>query len=185
MKKELSFFESLRYCIYNEKDIEFRFRKEFEDKLKTKITSFGNSDGVIKTDDLHTLIEIKYNLDLTKREKQCSVIMQGLYYLRQKFFDLKKEIPSSMFVSDEKNSFVLKTDCLDKYIKNNEINLIINTPSGKKTRKDILSIRAIAVRRNIPLVTTIPGAKATFLAIKKIKKSQINIKTIQEYHKEI
>ena len=92
MKKELSFFESLRYCIYNEKDIEFRFRKEFEDKLKTKITSFGNSDGVIKTDDLHTLIEIKYNLDLTKREKQCSVIMQGLYYLRQKFFDLKKEI---------------------------------------------------------------------------------------------
>jgi len=71
------------------------------------------------------------------------------------------------------------------YIKNNEINLIINTPSGKKTRKDILSIRAIAVRRNIPLVTTIPGAKATFLAIKKIKRSQINIKTIQEYHKEI
>ena len=139
MKKELSFFESLRYCIYNEKDIEFRFRKEFEDKLKTKITSFGNSDGVIKTDDLHTLIEIKYNLDLTKREKQCSVIMQGLYYLRQKFFDLKKEIPSSMFVSDEKNSFVLKTDCLDKYIKNNEINWSYSPSSSYIENKELLN----------------------------------------------
>jgi len=71
------------------------------------------------------------------------------------------------------------------YIKNNQIDLIINTPSGKKPRKDILSIRAIAVQRNIPLVTTIPGAKATFLAIKKLRESPIRVKSIQEYHREI
>jgi len=71
------------------------------------------------------------------------------------------------------------------YIKNNQIDLIINTPSGKKPRKDILSIRAIAVQRNIPLVTTIPGAKATFLAIKKMRESMIKVKSIQEYHSEI
>jgi len=71
------------------------------------------------------------------------------------------------------------------YIKNNQIDLIINTPSGKKPRKDILSIRAIAVQRNIPLVTTIPGAKATFLAIKKMRESTIKVKSIQEYHSEI
>lgn len=71
------------------------------------------------------------------------------------------------------------------YIRNNQIDLIINTPSGKKPRKDILSIRAIAVQRNIPLVTTIPGAKATFLAIKKLRESPIKVKSIQEYHREI
>ena len=54
------------------------------------------------------------------------------------------------------------------YMKNNEISLIINTPSGKKPRRDIVSIRTIAVNRGVPLVTTIPGAKATLLAIKKL-----------------
>ena len=71
------------------------------------------------------------------------------------------------------------------YIKNNEISIIINTPSGKKPRRDIVSIRTIAVNRNIPLVTTIPGAKATLLAIKKLRESKIEVKSIQEYHSEI
>jgi len=68
------------------------------------------------------------------------------------------------------------------YIKNNQISLIINTPSGKKPKKDITSIRSIAVSRNIPLITTIPGAKATLVAIKKLKEDEITVKSIQEYH---
>ncbi|MDD3726304.1 MAG: carbamoyl-phosphate synthase large subunit [Candidatus Ratteibacteria bacterium] len=68
------------------------------------------------------------------------------------------------------------------YIKNNQISLIINTPSGKKPKKDITSIRSIAVGRNIPLITTIPGAKATLVAIKKLKENEISVKSIQEYH---
>jgi len=71
------------------------------------------------------------------------------------------------------------------YIKNNQISLIINTPSGKKPKKDITSIRSIAVSRNIPLITTIPGAKATLVAIKKLKEDEITVKCIQEYHSEI
>jgi carbamoyl-phosphate synthase large subunit len=69
------------------------------------------------------------------------------------------------------------------YIKNNEISLIINTPSGKKPRKDIVSIRTIAVERGISLVTTIPGAKATLLAIKKLKEEKVKIKSLQQYYK--
>jgi len=68
------------------------------------------------------------------------------------------------------------------YIKNNQISLIINTPSGKKPKKDITSIRSIAVSRNIPLITTIPGAKATLVAIKKLKEDEITVRSIQEYH---
>ncbi|MCM8819139.1 MAG: hypothetical protein NC915_06675, partial [Candidatus Omnitrophica bacterium] len=71
------------------------------------------------------------------------------------------------------------------YVINNEIALIINTPSGKKPKRDIISIRTIAVQRNIPLVTTIPGAKATLCAIKKLKTSEMDVKTINEFHKDI
>jgi len=69
------------------------------------------------------------------------------------------------------------------YVINNEISLIINTPSGKKPKKDIVSIRTIAVQRNIPLVTTIPGAKATVYAIKKLKESELDVKPLNEYNK--
>lgn len=71
------------------------------------------------------------------------------------------------------------------YIKNSQISLIINTPSGKKPKKDITSIRSIAVSRNIPLITTMPGARATLVAIRKLKEKEITVKSIQEYHTEI
>jgi carbamoyl-phosphate synthase large subunit len=71
------------------------------------------------------------------------------------------------------------------YMKNNQISLIINTPSGKKPKKDIVSIRSSAVSRNIPLITTIPGAKATLVAIKKLKEDAINVKSLQEYHRQL
>ena len=70
------------------------------------------------------------------------------------------------------------------YVKNSEISLIINTPSGKKPRKDIVSIRTIAVSRGVPLITTIQGAKATILAIKKLKETPLKVKSLQEYHKD-
>jgi len=69
------------------------------------------------------------------------------------------------------------------YIKNNQIHLIINTPSGKKPKKDIISIRTLAVWRNIPLITTIPGAKATLYAIKKLKEKEIEVREIKEYYR--
>ncbi|MCK9266032.1 carbamoyl-phosphate synthase large subunit [bacterium] len=71
------------------------------------------------------------------------------------------------------------------YMKNDKISLIINTPSGKKPKSDIISIRSIAVSRNIPLITTIPCAKASLIAIKKIKEKDIGVQSIQEYHREL
>ncbi len=70
------------------------------------------------------------------------------------------------------------------YIKNNQIQLIINTPSGKKPKSDIISIRTIAVQRNIPLITTVRAAKATVLAIRKLKKGQMEVKSIKEYYQQ-
>ena len=70
-------------------------------------------------------------------------------------------------------------------IKDKKIALVINTPSGKRPRRDITSMRAVAVSRNIPLVSTIPGAKATILAIKALKAGDLKVKTLHEYHSEL
>ncbi|MCM8817296.1 MAG: carbamoyl-phosphate synthase large subunit [Candidatus Omnitrophica bacterium] len=68
------------------------------------------------------------------------------------------------------------------YIKNNQIQLIINTPTGKNPKRDIVSIRTIAVHKNIPLITTIRGAIATMLAIKKMKEKELDVLDIKTYH---
>jgi carbamoyl-phosphate synthase large subunit len=68
------------------------------------------------------------------------------------------------------------------YMKNNEIALIINTPSGTRPRKDMVSTRAIAVQRGVPLVTTVPGAKATLLAIRELKRRKLNVRSLQRYY---
>jgi len=71
-------------------------------------------------------------------------------------------------------------------IKNEEINLIINTPAGKLSKDDAFSIRQAALRYHIPIMTTIPAAKAAFNGILEIKeRSEMFVKPIQEYHKEV
>jgi carbamoyl-phosphate synthase large subunit len=95
------------------------------------------------------------------------------FYLMGKGLDVK--IIPKVYEEDRPN--------VVDYIKNKEIDLIINTPSGEKTKKDIISIRTIAVNRNIPLITTIPGAKATLYAIKKLKEKEIEVRDIKEYYK--
>lgn len=70
-------------------------------------------------------------------------------------------------------------------IKNREIQLIINTPSGKIPRAHEVEIRSHAIQYGIPIVTTIPGAQATVNAIESLIKKELKVKSIQEYHSEI
>lgn len=67
-------------------------------------------------------------------------------------------------------------------IKNNEINLIINTPEGSNARRDGYYLRTAAVMQNIPSITTLSAASAFVQGIKEIKtNSKVSIKSIQEY----
>jgi len=66
---------------------------------------------------------------------------------------------------------------------NREITLIVNTPSGKKTREDEATIRSFAVSRSIPCVTTISGAYAVINGIDSLKKKGLMVTPIQEYHR--
>jgi carbamoyl-phosphate synthase large subunit len=68
------------------------------------------------------------------------------------------------------------------YIKNRDVNLLINTPSGPLPRRDEVTIRSIAVAYGIPLVTTIAGATAMTNAITSLKEGCCNIQSLQEFY---
>ncbi len=67
-------------------------------------------------------------------------------------------------------------------IKNREINLIINTPSGKKPRAHEISIRSAIVAGGIPIITTIAGAKATVHGLRVVRDHGTTVKSLQEYN---
>jgi carbamoyl-phosphate synthase large subunit len=69
-------------------------------------------------------------------------------------------------------------------IKNKEIVFVINTVSGAQAKKDSLSIRRSALQYGVPYTTTVSGARAVVTAIEQLRKKQINIRSIQEYHRE-
>ena len=67
-------------------------------------------------------------------------------------------------------------------LKNKEIQLVINTPSGAAPREDEVRIRTTAVITGTPIMTTISGAKAAALGIAALQRQGYSVKTIQEYH---
>jgi len=67
-------------------------------------------------------------------------------------------------------------------IKNNEISLIINTPSGKKPRKHEIQIRSAIVAGGIPIITTMAGARATLHGLKVAREHGATVRSLQEYH---
>ncbi len=70
-------------------------------------------------------------------------------------------------------------------IKNGEIDLVINTTSDKKAIAESYEIRRSALTFNIPYTTTLAGAKATALAIKAMNEGRLEVRTLQEYHRDI
>ncbi|MEH2416781.1 carbamoyl-phosphate synthase large subunit [Nostoc sp.] len=66
-------------------------------------------------------------------------------------------------------------------IKNQKIQLIINTPSGEEAQTDARLIRRTALAYKIPIITTIAGAKATVAAIRSLQNTTLDVKAIQDY----
>ncbi len=66
-------------------------------------------------------------------------------------------------------------------ILNKEIDLIINTSYGKQAALDGYIIRRLAIELGIPYVTTLSGARATLKAIEAAIKTDINVKSLNEY----
>jgi carbamoyl-phosphate synthase large subunit len=70
-------------------------------------------------------------------------------------------------------------------IKNKEIHLVINTPSGKQSKTDSSYIRKAAINYKILNITTIAAALAAARGIAARRKGQSKVKSLQKYHADI
>jgi len=68
------------------------------------------------------------------------------------------------------------------WIRNGEVDLVINTPTGSGARADGLEIRSAAVRQGLPCLTTMTGASAAARAISAQRESEAEVRSLQELH---
>jgi carbamoyl-phosphate synthase large subunit len=70
-------------------------------------------------------------------------------------------------------------------MKDGKIQLVINTPTGRIPRQDEVKIRSQVILYNIPYTTTISGAQATVNGMEAMLKRELDVKSLQEYHKKV
>ena len=70
-------------------------------------------------------------------------------------------------------------------IKNGDIQMIINTPSGQIPRQDENVIRLEAIRNKVCIMTTLTGAEAAVMGIESLRKKILTVQPIQEYALEV
>jgi len=66
-------------------------------------------------------------------------------------------------------------------IKNGQMQMIINTPSGMMPRQDENKIRTAAVLNNVSIMTTMAGASAALRGIKAMKQKRVGVRSLQSY----
>ena len=65
---------------------------------------------------------------------------------------------------------------------NRQIALVINTPLGRESFFDDLTVRRIAMMLGVPVITTLTGAAATVSAIRAVRREKLGVRALQEYH---
>jgi carbamoyl-phosphate synthase large subunit len=67
-------------------------------------------------------------------------------------------------------------------IKSAEIDLIINTPLGRKSRFDDKAIRRAAVQHGVTCITTLSAAEAAIQGIRALQKGETHVENLQKLH---
>jgi carbamoyl-phosphate synthase large subunit len=65
---------------------------------------------------------------------------------------------------------------------NREIDLVVNTPLGRESFFDDMTVRRIAMMLSVPCVTTLTGAAATVSAIQALRNAELAVRPLQDYH---
>jgi carbamoyl-phosphate synthase large subunit len=68
-------------------------------------------------------------------------------------------------------------------IKNREIDMVINTPTGTDAKLDSFPIRRTALTYSIPYFTTVAGAREAVNGIEAIMEGEMDVLPLQEYHR--
>ena len=103
-------------------------------------------------------------------------------------FKIKSTIGTHTFLSehDIQSELILKMhegrpNIVDG-IKNKEIHLVINTPSGKLSKYDDSYIRKAAIKYKVPHITTLAAALAAARGIAAYRQGKDSVRSLQEYH---
>ena len=67
-------------------------------------------------------------------------------------------------------------------IKNREVVLVINTPSGRRSHSEGFTIRQAALQYNVPIVTTLAAARAALAGIKGLREGRMTVQSLQDYY---
>ncbi|MFC1865419.1 carbamoyl-phosphate synthase large subunit [Chloroflexota bacterium] len=68
---------------------------------------------------------------------------------------------------------------------NKEIQLVINTPSGKLSQYDDSYIRKTAIKYKVPYITTLAAANAAAKGITAYRQGKTSVRSLQDYHSKI
>src|SRR5204862_4856691 len=68
------------------------------------------------------------------------------------------------------------------HMKNDQIALVINTPSGKGARTDEGKIRAAAVAHGVTCITTLAAAQAAVAACRALAEQELTVSALQDRH---
>ena len=131
-------------------------------------------------------LEGKIFFSVKDRDKEASIP------LAKEFADLGFELYSTSGTARTFEEAGIKVNTLHKLaegrpnvldmIKNSEIAMVINTPSGRVPRRDEVRIRSGALANRVPIITTMRGAQAAIRSIKSLKAAELSVVALQEYH---
>jgi carbamoyl-phosphate synthase large subunit len=76
-----------------------------------------------------------------------------------------------------------RPNILDR-IKNGEVQFVINTPLGEKSRYDEYAIGWAAIEHKVAYVTTLSAAATAARGIERIQKEELDLRSLQEFHQE-
>jgi carbamoyl-phosphate synthase large subunit len=128
---------------------------------------------------------------ITVSEKERPAVLEVAREFDNLGFKIKSTIGTHTFLSehDIKSELILKMhegrpNIVDG-IKNKEIQLVINTPSGKLSKYDDSYIRKAAIKYKVPYITTLAAALAAARGVAAYGQGKDSVKSLQEYHEGI
>ncbi len=125
---------------------------------------------------------------ITVSEKDRPAVLEVAREFDNLGFKIKSTIGTHTFLAehDIQSELILKMhegrpNIVDG-IKNKEIHLVINTPSGKLSKYDDSYIRKAAIKYKVPHITTLAAALAAARGIAAYRQGKDSVRSLQEYH---
>jgi carbamoyl-phosphate synthase large subunit len=139
----------------------------------------------------HLVLPSEGTVLITVSEKDRPAVLELAKLFDELGFKIKATNGTNRFLSENgiKAEHILKIyegrpNIVDG-IMNGEINLVINTPSGKMSKHDDSYIRKAAIKYKIPYITTLAAAVAAARGISAFRKGHGKVKSLQNYHADI